>query len=287
MNSLKLKKPMMHGPAVKRLQEMGDLLGFDFGPNDGVFGEDTERVVKALQRRYKLKEDGICGPQTWRAVLAAADRQTSPGQVRHPGINEDGLVNIVGLHKPPKLYSHKRPLEDINTVLIHQTGCEMPSTPMGWRRLNAHLGMTEEGLGLIVNDFTDMIWHAQGLSAVSIGLETEGNFYGIDGKKNTLWKGGGGPDHLTRVALKNFENMFVFLCRWFETNQIEWKYIHAHRQSHKSRPADPGQEIWQEVAMKWIQRLGISDAGPDFFSGSGKPIPREWNPKYKKNKYWK
>lgn len=286
MNMLKLKTPMMHGPAVKRLQEIGDLLGFDYGPNDGVFGADTKRVVKGIQQRYKLKVDGVCGPQTWRAILAAADRPRKPSDLITPGSLDSGLVDITGRHKRPKLYSHKRKVEDIDTVLIHQTGCEMPSTPMGWRRLNGHLGATEEGLGIIVNPFTDMIWHAQRLSPTSIGLEIEGNFYGIDGKKNTLWKGGGGPDHLTRATLKMFENMFVYLCRWFETHQIEWKFIKAHRQSHNSRIADPGQEIWQEVAMIWIQRLGISDGGPDFFTCSGRTIPREWNPEYKKNKYW-
>jgi len=38
--------------------------------DDGVFGTSTEAAVKAVQRRYGLTEDGICGPKTWAALIA-------------------------------------------------------------------------------------------------------------------------------------------------------------------------------------------------------------------------
>ena len=55
-NVLKFTKPMMHGPAVKRLQELGDLLGCDTGPNDGIFGKDTLKAVKAIQKKVRKKQ---------------------------------------------------------------------------------------------------------------------------------------------------------------------------------------------------------------------------------------
>ncbi len=36
---------------------------------DGIFGTDTERLVRAFQARYALKVDGRVGPQSWDAML--------------------------------------------------------------------------------------------------------------------------------------------------------------------------------------------------------------------------
>lgn len=37
--------------------------------DDGIFGAITEDVVKVVQRDHKLKEDGVCGPDTWEVIL--------------------------------------------------------------------------------------------------------------------------------------------------------------------------------------------------------------------------
>lgn len=65
---LRLTRPMMRGPAVRRLQEIGAQVGVDFGKPDGIFGPETERGVLDLQRRLGLQADGVCGPQTWEAL---------------------------------------------------------------------------------------------------------------------------------------------------------------------------------------------------------------------------
>ncbi len=58
---------------VKRLQRM--LRGCDLFPEaaqiDGDFGEITEAAVKAFQEFADLEPDGIVGPLTWRALVAA------------------------------------------------------------------------------------------------------------------------------------------------------------------------------------------------------------------------
>ncbi|OPF81163.1 peptidoglycan-binding protein [Streptomyces antioxidans] len=43
-------------------------LGFDPGGADGVYGENTTRAVKRLQRRAGLPPDGIVGPHTWQVL---------------------------------------------------------------------------------------------------------------------------------------------------------------------------------------------------------------------------
>ena len=39
---------------------------------DGIFGPNTESAVKGFQADNSLQQDGIVGPQTWRALAHAA-----------------------------------------------------------------------------------------------------------------------------------------------------------------------------------------------------------------------
>lgn len=61
------------GDDVMTLQERLLELGFDAGRANGVFGAQTEAALRNFQRDYGLTVDGICGPQTLRAL-----RQLSP-----------------------------------------------------------------------------------------------------------------------------------------------------------------------------------------------------------------
>jgi peptidoglycan hydrolase-like protein with peptidoglycan-binding domain len=57
------------GPAVARLQERLNALGFYEGAIDGVFGAETQAAVQAAQRSFGLEPDGIVGTDTWTALL--------------------------------------------------------------------------------------------------------------------------------------------------------------------------------------------------------------------------
>ncbi len=59
------------GLAVRNLQATLKLAGFDIHV-DGDFGEQTERAVRAYQRRIGLVDDGVAGPKT-QAALAGRD----------------------------------------------------------------------------------------------------------------------------------------------------------------------------------------------------------------------
>jgi len=61
----------MQGSTVKRLQQRLQAIGLFKGSVDGVFGSQTETAVKAVQRRYRLKADGVVGTATWKVL----DRQ--------------------------------------------------------------------------------------------------------------------------------------------------------------------------------------------------------------------
>lgn len=64
----------MRGSAVTRLQQRLQAAGLFKGGVDGVFGPKTEEAVKAAQRRYRLKPDGVVGPATWRNLLPQPSR---------------------------------------------------------------------------------------------------------------------------------------------------------------------------------------------------------------------
>jgi hypothetical protein len=276
---LKLKNPRMKGPGVRRLQEMLESIGYKI-ETDGVFGPQTDRAVKNFQFDNGLTVDGIVGRTTRRALRDCLDGSWYPRQ------HLPGNIFPLGNHPKPRLYAGRREWNQINGVVLHQTGCKMPLRPSGWQNLNAHIGVTEEGMVVVVNAPQCKIWHAQGLSQSTIGIEIAGNFHGVEGKKNTLWKGGGPAATLNPNQLEGVNAAMNLVQFWFNEQCQEWKYIYAHRQSSKTRAGDPGSEIWQQVAMPWIKKLGLSEGGENFKRGSGRPIPREWNSEYKNNRYW-
>lgn len=64
------RAPMLRGDDVGILQRRLNLLGFDAGREDGIFGPATARALVEFQRNAGLSPDGICGPTT----LAALDK---------------------------------------------------------------------------------------------------------------------------------------------------------------------------------------------------------------------
>jgi hypothetical protein len=60
---------------VRELQRELQKEGFDIG-DDGLFGRDTETIVKRFQREHGLDDDGVVGAHTWALLLAEAP----PGQ---------------------------------------------------------------------------------------------------------------------------------------------------------------------------------------------------------------
>jgi peptidoglycan hydrolase-like protein with peptidoglycan-binding domain len=68
------------GTSVSDLQR---LLGV---PVDGDFGPQTERAVKAFQRKHGLTPDGVVGPATWAALgVHGAHKVLHPAHARHRG----------------------------------------------------------------------------------------------------------------------------------------------------------------------------------------------------------
>jgi N-acetylmuramoyl-L-alanine amidase len=63
------------GPAVADLQRRLSRLGLPLGiDHEGTFGPGTRAAVEAFQHRRGLRIDGVCGPQTWSALVEAGCR---------------------------------------------------------------------------------------------------------------------------------------------------------------------------------------------------------------------
>jgi N-acetylmuramoyl-L-alanine amidase len=58
----------MRGDDVMSLQTQLNALGFDSGREDGIFGPNTGRAVRAFQKEYGVTEDGIFGSNSHHAL---------------------------------------------------------------------------------------------------------------------------------------------------------------------------------------------------------------------------
>jgi N-acetylmuramoyl-L-alanine amidase len=65
---LYLRYPFDRGDDVRALQGSLNLLGFDVGREDGIFGERTDRAVREFQRNVGMPPDGIVGGTTIEAL---------------------------------------------------------------------------------------------------------------------------------------------------------------------------------------------------------------------------
>jgi g-D-glutamyl-meso-diaminopimelate peptidase len=53
------------GPSVKLVQSLLVRIGYDPGPVDGIFGQQTREAVREFQLDNGLEPDGVVGPATW------------------------------------------------------------------------------------------------------------------------------------------------------------------------------------------------------------------------------
>ena len=55
--------------AVRALQQLLTAKGYNTRGTDGIFGANTDKALRAYQKAKGLTADGICGKNTWTALL--------------------------------------------------------------------------------------------------------------------------------------------------------------------------------------------------------------------------
>lgn len=173
-----------------------------------------------------------------------------------------------------------RPISSIDGIVIHQTATPFGVTAAavkaagGDRKLAkhrralqvaAHMTAFDTGVAVLAHPLAWYVYHGNALNARSLGLEVEGLFPGLQGKKELL----------TGLLLEAAKDGLEYLVRRGRTQGMPIKWIWAHRQSSMTRDDDPGQEIWQKLVIGFaVPHLGLATQS-DFVSG-GKVIPPGW-----------
>lgn len=80
------------GASVTKMQKMLIALGYDLGKwgADGSFGETTEKAVEAFQQDKGLEVDGVYGPKTKEALLAAYTAKDAQNNVKKKRVKITG-----------------------------------------------------------------------------------------------------------------------------------------------------------------------------------------------------
>lgn len=221
-------------------------------------------------------------------------KETRPGfiSITHPTPeNPAPPVNWVYLTDVPRTKSRgeakgSRDWKAITGITLHQTAVQFGTRPMRVLNVPVH-GMTlSNGDIVLLHEPTDYMWHAGPFNKTDIGIEVSCRAAGLEGKPESLWlpkkyKELSGEERMamedpaTDAQIESTKKLVRHYVNLVKMNGGEVKYIHAHRQSSKSRRSDPGERVWREVGEWAKKELGLSDGGPGFVNG-GKPLPDEW-----------
>lgn len=153
-------------------------------------------------------------------------------------------------------------------------------------KVKAHGTSFRNGVYVISTPLLMYVQGGNGFNPDGINLEIEGNYPGLPDDpstvpvredKKTTW--GGNPTEWTELAMLTARALVRdVVALAFEEGCRNLEYIWAHRQSNGGKPADPGYQIWQDVA-EWAAAYFGLKLDYEHTRGTGKPIPRQWSHK--------
>lgn len=175
-----------------------------------------------------------------------------------------------------------RPWKQVTGIVLHQTAACLGERPGRWANVGAHVGVTRRGQVIWLHDFDRLVWHGNGLNLSTVGIECDGTYEGVQGDPKTFWRPADDPNRqpqqptpelveAARAAVKLVVEQVLL-----QGGRV--RFLYAHRQSSGTRQSDPGSALWQQVAMPCHLAYGLSDGGPGFKVGTGRPIPEAWDP---------
>lgn len=153
-------------------------------------------------------------------------------------------------------------------ITLHQTWCWFGAKDDDARHrralgVHAHWTCFRDGAAVLAYPCEWIVYHGNGFNSTDVGIECEG-MYLADGTMQTPPEG----FDVGRVIAAAREAIQETIRR-----HPTVQYIHAHRQSSKSRANDPGPVLWHEVAVWSVAHLGLI-AQPSLAIGDGQAV--EW-----------
>jgi peptidoglycan hydrolase-like protein with peptidoglycan-binding domain len=257
-------------------------------PDDNVPDAATKKALEDFQSKYNLKTTRVIDSVTERTLLEADALLRSKGSVSEPATKaiieaaktkiEDWTKKAVN-NKPRHILNSYRDPRKVYAFVLHQMAfkrwnskTKAYSNPESYLATGAHFCIMFDGRIVQLHPCSRMIWHGNCVSPGSVAVEFEGNFPNI--------KGGWWTDKKSKVHNKDKPTQAQFESGRFLTSYLKTvlgtTHILAHRQSSDSRENDPGPDIWYHVGQWAIGKLALTDGGPSFKCGTGKPILPEW-----------
>lgn len=183
-----------------------------------------------------------------------------------------------------------RPLEDVDTILGHQTACFFGVHPsqvraaggdpllaqfMRAKGVHAQVTAFDEGTYVAAYPLRAYVYHGNGGSGRSVGLEGEGLYNGRPGQ---------GRAEPSDLLIETLRAACTFIVEDIAREGGAIKFYDAHRKHASSRRGDPGWRIWQAVYLAHCRdKLGLRLR--EGTTRDGLEIPEVWDPEARGVKY--
>lgn len=279
------------GEDVRALQEALIALGYEL-PRwgaDGSLGSESIDALAAFLRDHGVEVEDDASEVT-KAQLALVKKVlvAQRGAAAGPTLLAGKFHDLRSIASQDRL-GGRRAWSKITGVTLHQTAVVLGERPERWKTLGAHLGVTREGQVVWLHDFAKIVWHANGLNAMTVGIELDGMYEGVQGDLKSFWNPDNDPKRVPQRATNDLVEAAKATVRWVcsevERHGGKVNHLYAHRQASKQRQSDPGSELWHLVGMALHKELTLTDGGAGFTLGDGLRIPEAWDPSRKGVKY--
>ena len=263
---------------------------------DGHLGDETWSALEGYSKASGLGWTPSVPAATLEALLASPP---SPSPTPPPPSPTVEIVDLRHEQSNPAPKSKvangstvQRAPETVTGICIHQTACTYGvskqqveaaggdrALALHRRALNVacHAMAFTDGSVVLTNELTSYIQHGNNLNSFTVGLEVEGRYPGLlNDPERTTW--GGDPTPLTEETIAAAREAVRQLVVLGADYGMRITHLYTHRQSSETRRSDCGEGLWRAVVLDYaVPVLGLKTT-PSFSIGSGKPVPREWDP---------
>lgn len=286
------------GPDVQRLQRamLSHGLSLPRYGADGDFGGETATALYRLAASLGVtwERSGPVPDALLEALALEGETQETP-EPSPPDVGVrvyDLRAEQTNPHPKSKLGSGGLTLvrdpAAIDSIVFHQAGIDFadrrtePETARRALAVACH-AMAFEGFLTLAAPLPWYINHANRLNSRSLGLEIDGLYAGVEGRKIP---GGKRPTVLLEETVEAGRAAARLLVEFGRAQGMPLRFAYAHRQADSWRRSDPGERLWRAIVLEYaVPVLGLetrpSETHRNVVKGQprhGLPIPRDWDP---------